>query len=127
MAHYRSVQIGPNSVPSRPASLRGLGDGEGDPFTWDLSSIASQVGPGLMQLYQAGRTADVQDQLLALNIERAKRGQSPITLNQVGGAAMVGPQAGVTVGMSDDVKNTLMLGGAALLGVYLLKSRRSRR
>lgn len=94
----------------------------------DYSQLINSIPSTLLQLYQAGRQADVQSQLIDLNIQRAQRGLSPITLNQVGGAALASPNVGTTLSLSEDTKQLLIYGAAGLAGIYFLsKKKRGRR
>lgn len=56
-----------------------------------------------------------QKQLLDVQIQRARLGQPPLDVSQY--------TSGVSVGLSQDTKQLLMYGGAALLVVYLLKGK----
>lgn len=130
---------------ARASRLRGLGDDEMwgasygdsvrgalvDPASagFDFQQLIDQIPQTLVQLYQAGRQAEMQDQLLSLNIQRAQRGLSPISLNQIGGAALVGPQVGVS--LDPETKKLItygVVGGLGLLALSMFRgASRSRR
>lgn len=108
--------------------MNGILDGDTGEASFDWGSLVDQIPATLVQLFQLGRQSDVQDQLLQLNIERAQRGLSPISLQQVGGAALASPQVNTNVSLDEGTKNMLMYGAAALAAVFiippLLKKRR---
>lgn len=56
-----------------------------------------------------------QQQLMALNIERAKRGQPPVDIAQYSGI-------GVNVGLNAGTQNLVIWGGAALLAAFVFSS-----
>ena len=75
----------------------------------------------------AGNQAEVQQRLIDLNIARAQQGLAPITLNQIGGAALASPNVGTTVSLSEDTKQMLIYGAAGLAGIYFLSKRKKGR
>lgn len=105
--------------------LRGIFDDPGG-AGFDLSALAGQVPETLVQLWRAGQQADVQQQLLQLNITRAQQGLPPISLNQIGGAALLGPQVGVNVELDPQTKTALTIAAVGLGAVALFAMRRKR-
>lgn len=97
-----------------------------DPMSADfqLSDLLKQIPQTLIQLYRADRQADVQDQLIALNIQRSQRGLPPISLNQIGGAALASPQVGVNVAMTPETKKMLVMGAVGLGALLLFATKR---
>ena len=94
----------------------------------DYAQLLQQLPQTILQLYQAGRQADVQDALVQLNMQRAAAGLTPITYQMVGGAAGVTPQVQTTVGLSPELQQTLMIGAIGLGAVYFLsKAKRGKR
>lgn len=75
--------------------------------TW-VDSLARML-PVLATTYQ-------QKQILDIQIERARMGLPPLNASQYG--------LGVSVGLSNDAKNMLLLGAAAIGVVLLLRARR---
>ena len=59
---------------------------------------------------------DQQRQLLQVQVDRARQGLPPLNVSQY--------SAGVQVGMSADLKNMLMIGGAVALGIMLFGAHR---
>lgn len=59
---------------------------------------------------------DQQRQLLQVQVDRAKQGLPPLNVSQYA--------AGVQVGMSSDLKNLLIVGGLAALGIMLFGAHR---
>ncbi len=115
------------NVSQKPTTFRGKSRALGDWISTDAdyTSLINQLPQTLIQLYQAGRTTDVQDQLLQLNIQRAQQGKAPISLEMVGGASLVQP--GVNVSLSPETKQMLMIGGAGLAAILLMKRKGKRR
>ena len=58
---------------------------------------------------------DYQRKLLNIQIQRAKDGQPPLDMSNYG--------VGVSVGISPDVQKLLLIGGAAIVLVMLMKKR----
>lgn len=90
---------------------------DGQTINW--GALAPQTLQALKDLWIANRQADLQAQLLQINMVRAQRGEPPITQSMIGSLS---PQ--VNVGISSDVQKMLMWGGVALLAVMLLNGRR---
>ena len=67
----------------------------------------------LVKLVPAITMTAQQQQLMQLNIERAKKGLPPVDIASYSGI-------GVNVGLSPDTKNLLIFGGLALVAVFFL-------
>ena len=84
--------------------------------------IAQQGGNGeswtdtLQRVLPLLATTYQQKEILNIQLERAKQGLPPLPNSQFG--------LGVNVGLSDDVKNYLLIGGIALAAVFLMGKRR---
>lgn len=57
-----------------------------------------------------------QKQLLQIQVDRARQGLPPLNASQYG--------AGFNIGLSQDTQNMILIGGLALLGVFLLTRKR---
>jgi hypothetical protein len=95
------------------------------------AQVLEQVAPGVVQKISQTQTANEswidtltkllpaitmtaqQQQLMQLNIERAKKGLPPVDIASYTGI-------GVNVGLSPDTKNLLIFGGLALVAVFFL-------
>jgi hypothetical protein len=72
----------------------------------------------LVKLVPAITMTAQQQQLMQLNIERAKKGLPPVDIASYTGI-------GVNVGLSPDTKNLLIFGGIALVAVFFLTRKKS--
>lgn len=86
------------------------------------SVVQSQAGSAGEPWYTVAMRAmstvvmtDYQRKLLNIQIERAKNGQAPLDMSNYG--------VGVSVGISPDVQKLLLIGGAAIVLVMLMKKR----
>ena len=78
----------------------------------DILTAIAKMAPQLL-------LANNQRQLLNIQLQRAQNGQTPLDASQFG--------LGVNVGLSPDTSKMLMIGGAALLAVFLLPRLMGRR
>lgn len=119
---YTANAYGNRTFAAKKALLGELVTGE-----MDYSQLINAIPSTLLQLYQLGNQSAVRQQLLELNIERSKQGKAPITLDQIGGAALASPNVGTTVSLSPDTKQMLVYGAVGLGAMYLLSKRKARR
>lgn len=86
------------------------------------SMVDQQQQPGESWIDSAARlvtiiaATDQQRQLLQVQVDRAKQGLPPLNISQYA--------AGVQVGISSDLKNLLIFGGAAALAIMLFGAHR---
>lgn len=93
---------------------------EGASSSWadTLGNILKTVAVG----YSTKQQVDAQKQLTAIQLDRIRQGLPPVNVDPT---KLGLSTATVGVGLTSGTQNFLMLGGAALLGVLLLKGRRS--
>lgn len=90
---------------------------DGQTINW--GSLTTQGIQALKDLWIANRQADLQSELLRINMVRAQQGLAPITQSQIGSLS---PQ--VNFGVASETQKLIMWGGVALLAVMLLNGRR---
>jgi len=83
-----------------------------------VSAESSDWTTMLPQLVGAVTQWDMARKLYDLNLERVQQGLEPIQAQSV--------TPGVTVGVADDVKNMIMIGGAVVAGLFLFSMMRKR-
>lgn len=79
--------------------------------SWNVNQIIDSVaraGTTIASVYN-------QQQINELNMERIRRGQPPLSIAQMNAL-----RPSLNFGMTDDVKNMLMIGGLGLLAVFAL-------
>lgn len=106
--------MGLRTVRGRVGGMRGLFD---DLNAFDWQGALNNAPALLRDLYVAHETGQAQDKLLEINLERARRGQSPLD------AATYVPGANVNVGVAPaTMKPLLIAGGVGLLAVLALSA-----
>lgn len=88
-----------------------------EPMQKSTADKIKDVVMGISQAYLTARQLEAQRKVMDMQLKRAEQGLPPLNLNMAD-YGLTGPQ--VSVGMSQDTKNLLMIGGAVLAAVYLV-------
>jgi hypothetical protein len=86
----------------------------------DWATMIQNIANTAAQVYLTKEQIQAQNKILNLQLSRAQQGLAPLDLDP----SIYGlPSAGVTVGMSPDMKKMLIFGGLGLAAVFLLSRR----
>jgi len=113
-----------DKIPAGPLSGLGLVDPTTSaPQTaapTDWATLIQNVANTAAQVYLTKEQIDAQNKILNLQLSRAQQGLAPLDLDP----SIYGlPSAGVSVGITPDVKKMLIFGGIGIAAVFLLTRR----
>lgn len=105
----KAVKMGSLGADATIASTTGASPGWMD----TVKNIITAAG----QAWMTKEQVDAQQKLLKMQLDRARAGLSPLDLDP---SAYGLPGANVSVGLSSDVKQMLMIGAAGIAAIFLL-------